>query len=127
MKHKGRASDLQRLGFLRVGEGGVEPPRPYGHTDLNRARLPFRHSPEGDAHASTQSKRILPGYDRFRQRGKGPFVGVLQAFERRLGGLVEGAFAKVFKGDVQPAEIAVALQRESDEKKNVVAQNRVLA
>jgi hypothetical protein len=30
----------------RVGEGGVEPPRPYGHTDLNRARLPFRHSPE---------------------------------------------------------------------------------
>jgi hypothetical protein len=54
-------------------------------------------------------------------------VGVLQAFERRLGGLVEGAFAKVFKGDVQPAEIAVALQRESDEKKNVVAQNRVLA
>jgi hypothetical protein len=28
-----------------VGEGGFEPPRPYGHTDLNRARLPFRHSP----------------------------------------------------------------------------------
>ena len=32
-----------------MGEGGVEPPRPYGHTDLNRARLPFRHSPSGDA------------------------------------------------------------------------------
>ena len=29
----------------RVGEEGVEPSRPYGHTDLNRARLPFRHSP----------------------------------------------------------------------------------
>src|SRR3954452_7317320 len=29
-----------------VGKGGVEPPRPYGHTDLNRARLPFRHLPE---------------------------------------------------------------------------------
>jgi hypothetical protein len=28
-----------------VGEEGVEPSRPYGHTDLNRARLPFRHSP----------------------------------------------------------------------------------
>jgi hypothetical protein len=53
-------------------------------------------------------------------------VGVLQAFERRLGGLVEGAFAKVFKGDVQPAEIAGALQRESDDRKNVVAQGRVL-
>jgi hypothetical protein len=54
-------------------------------------------------------------------------LGVLQAFERRLGGLVEGAFAKVFKGDVQPAEIAVALQREADNQKNVVAQDRVLA
>ncbi len=28
-----------------VGEEGVEPSRPCGHTDLNRARLPFRHSP----------------------------------------------------------------------------------
>lgn len=28
-----------------VGEEGVEPSRPFGHTDLNRARLPFRHSP----------------------------------------------------------------------------------
>jgi hypothetical protein len=53
-------------------------------------------------------------------------VGVLQAFERRLGGLVEGAFAKVFKGDVQPAEIAGALQREADNQKNVVGAGRVL-
>jgi hypothetical protein len=32
-------------GACTVGKGGVEPPRPYGHTDLNRARLPFRHLP----------------------------------------------------------------------------------
>src|SRR5262245_15032813 len=31
--------------LLPVGKGGVEPPRPFGHTDLNRARLPFRHFP----------------------------------------------------------------------------------
>src|SRR5690349_8654445 len=30
---------------VMVGKGGVEPPRPFGHTDLNRARLPFRHFP----------------------------------------------------------------------------------
>ena len=24
-----------------VREGGVEPPHPFGHTDLNRARLPI--------------------------------------------------------------------------------------
>ena len=29
----------------RVGEEGFEPSRPLGHTDLNRARLPFRHPP----------------------------------------------------------------------------------
>src|SRR5262245_13730217 len=26
-----------------VRKEGVEPSRPFGHTDLNRARLPFRH------------------------------------------------------------------------------------
>jgi hypothetical protein len=53
-------------------------------------------------------------------------VGVLQRFERRLGGLVEGAFAKVFNGDVQPVEIASALQRETDDRKTVVGQGKVL-
>ena len=28
-----------------MGKEGVEPSRPSGHTDLNRARLPFRHFP----------------------------------------------------------------------------------
>jgi hypothetical protein len=53
-------------------------------------------------------------------------VGVLQTFERRLGGLVEGAFARVFKSDVQPAEIAGALQREADDRKEVISRGRVL-
>jgi hypothetical protein len=52
-------------------------------------------------------------------------VGVLQAFERRFGGLVEGAFAKVFKGDVQPVEIAGALQRETDNRKQIVGPGKV--
>jgi hypothetical protein len=53
-------------------------------------------------------------------------VGVLQRFERRLGGIVEGAFAKVFKGDVQPVEIATALQREADDRRTIVGQGKVL-
>jgi len=53
-------------------------------------------------------------------------VGVLQRFERRLGGLVEGAFARVFGGVVQPVEVAAALQREAADKKAVVGQGRVL-
>jgi hypothetical protein len=54
-------------------------------------------------------------------------VGVLQRFERRLEGMVGFAFARVFKGKVHPAEIAKALQRESDEQRSVMGEGRVLA
>ncbi len=53
-------------------------------------------------------------------------MGVLQRFERRLEGLVEGAFARVFGGVVQPVEVAAALQREAADKKQIVAQGRIL-
>ena len=53
-------------------------------------------------------------------------MGVLQRFERRLEGLVEGAFARVFGGVVQPVEVAAALQREAADNKQVVGQGRVL-
>ena len=53
-------------------------------------------------------------------------MGVLQRFERRLEGLVEGAFARAFGGVVQPVEIAAALQREAADKKAIVGQGRVL-
>jgi hypothetical protein len=53
-------------------------------------------------------------------------VGVLQRFERRLEGLVEGAFARAFKSDLQPVEVASAIQREMDERAAIVAQGRTL-
>ena len=53
-------------------------------------------------------------------------MGVLQRFERRLEGFVEGAFARVFGGVVQPVEIAAALQREAADKKAIVGAGRVL-
>ena len=53
-------------------------------------------------------------------------MGVLQRFERRLEGLVEGAFARVFGGVVQPVEVAAALQREAADKKQIVGRGRVL-
>lgn len=59
-------------------------------------------------------------------QGKGSCVGVVQRFERRLGGLVEGAFARVFGGVVQPVEVAAALQREAEDKKMIVGQGRLL-
>jgi hypothetical protein len=53
-------------------------------------------------------------------------VGVLQRFERRLEGLVEGAFARAFKSDLQPVEVASAVQREMDDRAAIVAQGRTL-
>jgi hypothetical protein len=54
-------------------------------------------------------------------------VSLAQRFERRLEGLVGGAFARVFKGQVEPVEIASALQREAADKRNVMGNGQVLS
>jgi len=53
-------------------------------------------------------------------------VGVLDRFEHRLDRLVNGAFARAFKADVQPVEIASALQRECDDKAAIVSRGRTI-
>jgi hypothetical protein len=53
-------------------------------------------------------------------------VGVLQRFERKLEGLVQGAFTRAFGGWVEPVEVAAALTREAEDKKAIVAAGRVL-
>jgi len=53
-------------------------------------------------------------------------VGVLDRFERRLEGLVSGAFARAFKAEVQPVEIASALQRECDDRAAIVSRGRTM-
>jgi hypothetical protein len=57
---------------------------------------------------------------------EGSGVGVLQRFERRLEGLVGTAFARMFKGQVEPVEVAKALQREAEARRAIVGQDRVL-
>jgi hypothetical protein len=54
-------------------------------------------------------------------------VSLAQRFERRLEGLVGGAFARVFKGQVEPVEIGTALQREAADKRNVMGSGQVLS
>ncbi|MBO2461220.1 MULTISPECIES: FhaA domain-containing protein [Actinomadura] len=53
-------------------------------------------------------------------------MGVIQRFERRLEGMVEGAFARAFKSELQPVEVASAVQREMDDRAAIVAQGRTL-
>ncbi|MDT4926331.1 MAG: hypothetical protein QOG01_4044 [Pseudonocardiales bacterium] len=54
-------------------------------------------------------------------------MSLAQRFERRLEGLVGGAFARVFKGQVEPVEIGTALQREAADKRNVMGNGQVLS
>ncbi len=54
-------------------------------------------------------------------------MSLAQRFERRLEGLIGGAFARVFKGQVEPVEIGSALQREAADKRKVMGDGQILA
>jgi hypothetical protein len=56
----------------------------------------------------------------------GGTVGLLERFEDSLDRLVNGAFARAFKAEVQPVEIASALQREIDDRAAVVDRERTV-
>lgn len=53
-------------------------------------------------------------------------TALLDTFEQRLDRLVNGAFAKAFKAEVQPVEIAAALQRELDDRVTVMGADRTV-
>lgn len=53
-------------------------------------------------------------------------MGVFDRFERRLEGLVNKPFAKAFHDEVQPVEVAAALQRECDDKAAIVGRGRTM-
>jgi hypothetical protein len=53
-------------------------------------------------------------------------VSLAQRFERRLEGMVGGAFARVFKGQVEPVEVGTALQREASDRKNVMGNGQIM-
>ena len=54
-------------------------------------------------------------------------MGLLERFEDSLDRLVNGAFARAFKSEVQPVELAAALQREMDDRAAVVDRDRTVA
>ena len=58
-----RRTEEDERDVVRVRMRGLEPPRPYGHTDLNRARLPIPPHPRG-AQCSGVAR-----YDRCREHG----------------------------------------------------------
>jgi len=51
----------------------------------------------------------------------------LQGFERRLEGLVEGVFARVFKSNLRPVELGRRLVREMDAKRSIGVRGTPLA
>lgn len=53
-------------------------------------------------------------------------MGLLERFEDSLDRLVNGAFARAFKAEVQPVEIAAALQREVSDRAAVIDRDRTV-
>ena len=53
-------------------------------------------------------------------------MGVLQRFERRIEEMVNRPFARAFKAEVQPVEVASALQRECDDRAAIVARGHTM-
>jgi hypothetical protein len=53
-------------------------------------------------------------------------MGIFERFERRVEGAVSGVFARAFKGDVQPVEIAARLQRELDTESKLLSRDKRL-
>lgn len=53
-------------------------------------------------------------------------MGIFGRFERRVEGAVNGVFARAFKGDVQPVEIAARLQRELDAEAKLLSRDKRL-
>lgn len=51
---------------------------------------------------------------------------MLDSFEKKLDRMVNGAFAKAFKSEVQPVEIAAGLQRELDDRATIVSRARTV-
>src|SRR5680860_1215256 len=122
---------------VRKGVGVQIPPRPFGHWHLKPARLPFRHSralthcggrpPEiqtGQADTATKEgstgeqlsgSLALARYDRVANPRR-TTVGLFDRVERGLERAVHGVFAKAFKAEVQPVEIAAAMRRAMDDR-----------
>lgn len=53
-------------------------------------------------------------------------MGLLERFEDSLDRMVNGAFARAFKAEVQPVEVAAALQRELDDRAAIVDRQRTV-
>ena len=51
-------------------------------------------------------------------------MGIFARFEKKVEGAVSGVFARAFKGDVQPVEIAARLQRELDAEAKLMSRNK---
>ncbi len=54
-------------------------------------------------------------------------MGFLENFEKGLERVVNGAFTKTFKSELQPIEIAAAIRSEMDAKASIISRDRILA
>ncbi len=104
-------------------EGGLEPPHPYGHRNLNPARLPIPPLARGTEHPAEQygsaSSAACDGPIACRPVG-------LRDLERGLERSVEGVFARVFRSGLKPIEIGRRATRSLDDGRSVDVHGRTV-
>ncbi len=107
------------LGPLTVGERGLEPLHPFEYWHLKPARLPFRHSPEWNQHASNPIWVVQPARTpRDRSSSNiGTTMGI-QGLEHRLERMVDGVFRRS-NASIRPIELGRRLIREMDDHRSV--------
>ena len=99
-----------------VGEGGLEPPRPCDHRNLNPARLPNSATrPRKErSYRRARGSGSAPRSENVTQYLTSPGVSVARSLERRLERLIESVAGRVFSGQLHPSELAGKLAREAD-------------
>src|SRR3989337_2268002 len=111
--------------------GDLNPHALNAHWHLKPACLPFHHSPVGNRRdqrlaAPQHSPAPLVEGEQAWDGHNPADMGVAKSIERRLEGLLEGFFAKVFRSGLQPVEVGRRILREMAESKTVSV-NRIYA
>jgi hypothetical protein len=114
-----------------VREGGLEPPHPYGHRNLNPARLPIPPLARADRQGIAGGRWIVHREPACTKRAPVRWVGLgvvgTRGFERRLERVVEGTFSRLFRSGVRPVELGRRLVREMDDRRSIGVTGRTVA
>ena len=110
-----------------VGEGGLEPPHPFGYRHLKPARLPIPPLALRPRNNSPTAGIGSRGFGYVRAAGTVESAMVLKKVENRLERIFERSLSRPFKNSLQPIEIGARIIREIDLTRRLSSQGPISA